>query len=82
VRRRGTADLARAPQPVRRRVVRLIERGCICRSEEGTLYLTKDVGDGFEDMTARLVEELLTTAQRLEARLANRPTRLGPLRPG
>jgi hypothetical protein len=38
------------------------------------------VGDGFEDMTAALVEELLATARRLESLLANLPTPLGPLR--
>jgi hypothetical protein len=31
-------------------------------------------------MTAELVEDLLATARRLEALLANRPTHLGPLR--
>jgi len=67
-------------ETVRRKVVTLIERGYIYRSDEGYLYLTRTVGDGFADMTARLVEELLTTARRLESLLANQPIPLGPLR--
>ena len=67
-------------ETVRRKVVMLMERGYIYRSDEGYLYLTRTVGDGFADMTARLVEELLTTARRLESLLANQPIPLGPLR--
>ncbi len=69
-------------ETVRRKVVSLIERGYIFRSDEGYLYLTRNVGDGFEDMTAMLVEQLIVTARRLEALLADRPTPLGPLRLG
>jgi hypothetical protein len=68
-------------ETVRRKVVLLAKRGYIYRSEDGHLYLTRKVGDGFEDMNAALVEELLATASRLESLLADRPTRLGPLRP-
>jgi hypothetical protein len=67
-------------ETVRRKVVTLIGRGYIYRSEEGFLYLTTTVGDDFQDMTATLVEELLATAQRLQALLANQPTPLGPVR--
>ncbi len=67
-------------ETVRRKVVLLAKRGYIYRSDEGHFYLTKTVGDGFEDMTAGLVEDLLATAQRLESLLADRPIRLGPLR--
>jgi hypothetical protein len=67
-------------ETVRRKVAALIDRGYIYRSDEGYLYLTRTVGDGFEDMTATLVEKLIATARRLEALLADRPTRLGPLR--
>jgi hypothetical protein len=67
-------------ETVRRKVATLIDRGYIYRSGEGYLYLTRTVGDGFEDMTATLVEKLIATARRLEALLADQPTRLGPLR--
>jgi hypothetical protein len=67
-------------ETVRRKVVALIGRGYIFRSQEGYLFLTPTVGDGFQDMTAQLVEALLATARRLEALLADRPTPLGPLR--
>ncbi len=67
-------------ETVRRKVVLLVKRGYIYRSDEGHLFLTPTVGDGFEDMTAKLVAELLVTARRLEALLADRPTPLGPLR--
>jgi DNA-binding transcriptional ArsR family regulator len=71
-------DLPR--ETVRRKVVTLMERGYVYRSEEGFLFLTRTVGDDFEDMTAKLVEELLATARRLQSLLANQPTSLGPLR--
>lgn len=67
-------------ETVRRKVVMLTERGYIYRSAEGFLFLTRTVGDDFEDTTAKLVEELLATARRLESLLANQPTPLGPLR--
>ena len=67
-------------ETVRRKIVMLIDRGYVYRSAEGFLFLTQTVGDDFEEMTARNVEELLTTARRLQALLANRPTPLGPLR--
>ena len=67
-------------ETVRRKIVMLIDRGYVYRSAEGFLFLTRTVGNDFEDMTARNVEELLTTARRLEDLLANRPTSLGPLR--
>lgn len=67
-------------ETVRRKVVLLESRGYISRSEDGYLFLTPTVGNDFEGMTATLVEELLATARRLEALLANQPTPLGPLR--
>jgi hypothetical protein len=67
-------------ETVRRKVVLLEKRGYVYRTEGGHLFLTPNVGDGFEDMTATLVEQLLATARRLEALLANQPTPLGPLR--
>lgn len=67
-------------ETVRRKVVLLEKRGYIYRTDGGHLFLTRTVGDGFEDMTATLVEQLLATARRLEALLANQPTPLGPLR--
>jgi hypothetical protein len=67
-------------ETVRRKVVQLEARGYIARSADGYLFLTPTVGDDFQDMTAVLVEELLATARRLEALLANQPTPLGPLR--
>jgi len=77
----SVADACNLPrETVRRKVVTLIERGYIYRSDEGYLYLTRTVGDGFLDMTAKMVEQLLTTARRLESLLANQPTPLGPLR--
>ena len=77
----SVADACNLPrETVRRKVVTLIERGYIYRSEEGYLYLTRTVGDGFLDMTAKGIAELLTTARRLESLLENQPTPLGPLR--
>lgn len=67
-------------ETVRRKIVMLIDRGYIYRSSEGFLFLTRTVGDDFEDLTARNIEALLTTARRLETLLANKPTPLGPLR--
>lgn len=67
-------------ETVRRKIVMLIDRGYVYRSEEGFLFLTRSVGDDFEDTTARNVEALLATARRLESLLANQPTPLGPLR--
>lgn len=69
-------DLPR--ETVRRKVAVLARRGYIYRADDGYLYLTRTVGDGFEDMTAHLVEELLATARRLEALLASQPTGPGP----
>jgi hypothetical protein len=75
------ADACKLPrETVRRKVVMLVERGYIYRSDEGFLYLTTNVGDDFVDMTADLVDQLLTTARRLESLLANQPTPLPPLR--
>ena len=67
-------------ETVRRKIVGLIDRGYVYRSEEGLLFLTSNVGDDFEDMTASNVEALLATARRLESLLANQSTPLGPLR--
>jgi predicted ArsR family transcriptional regulator len=67
-------------ETVRRRIVKLIDRGYVYRSEEGFLFLTRNVGEDFEDMTTRNVEDLLETARRLQSLLANLPTPLGPLR--
>lgn len=67
-------------ETVRRKVVTLVERGYIYRSDEGHLYITRTVGHDFEEMTLKLVEELIATAHRLESLLENRPTPLGPLR--
>lgn len=60
-------------ETVRRKVVLLVERGYVYRSAEGHLYLTRTVGDGFEDTNAALIEALLATARRLEALLADEP---------
>jgi hypothetical protein len=67
-------------ETVRRKVATLIERGYIYRSDEGHLYLTRTVSDDFEEMTPKIVEELIATARRLESLLENKPTPLGPLR--
>jgi len=67
-------------ETVRRKVVMLIKRGYIYRTEDGFLYVTSNVGDDFVDMTAEVVDQLLTTARRLESLLANQPTPLPPLR--
>lgn len=67
-------------ETVRRKIVKLIDRGYVYRSEGGFLFLTRSVGEDFEDMTARNVEDLLETARRLQSLLANLPTPLGPLR--
>ena len=67
-------------ETVRRKVVMLIERGYLHRNDEGFLYLTRNVGDDFVDMTAETVEHLLATARRLESLLAGQPTPLPPLR--
>jgi len=75
------ADASGIPrETVRRKVVTLIERGAIYRDAQGYLYITPNVGDNYEDMTAELVENLLKTARSLEALLANRPVPIGPLR--
>jgi hypothetical protein len=63
-------DLPR--ETVRRKVVSLIRRGYVYRSEEGHLYLTADVSRDFEDMTGEIVEALLGTAWQLEDLLAVR----------
>jgi hypothetical protein len=67
-------------ETVRRKIVGLIDRGYVYRSDEGLLFLTSNVGDDFEDMTASNVEALLATARRLESLVANQSTPLGPLR--
>ncbi len=67
-------------ETVRRKIVTLIDRGLVYRSAKNHLFLTRTVGDDFEDMNAALIEELLTTARRIESLLANQPTKLGPLR--
>jgi hypothetical protein len=75
------ADACKLPrETVRRKVVMLVKRGYIYRSDEGFLYLTSNVGDDFVDMTADVVDHLITTARRLESLLANQPTPLPPLR--
>lgn len=66
-------------ETVRRKVVVLISKGFVYRSEEGHLYLAETVGDQFEEQTARLVEDLLATAQRLQALLAANGSPIGPL---
>lgn len=73
------ADACKLPrETVRRKVVLLIERGYVYRNDAGLLYLTTNVGDDFVDMTAENVEQLLTTARRIESLLANQPTPLHP----
>lgn len=39
----------------------LTKRGFVYRNDKGYLYLTHNVGEHFEDMTAQIVERLLTT---------------------
>jgi hypothetical protein len=75
---RGRRGLPR--ETVRRKIVMLIERGYIYRSEQGFLFVTTTVANDFEDMTAQLVENLLATARRLQLLLASQPISLGPLR--
>lgn len=58
----------------------LIKPGYTYRIDDGLLHLTSNVGDDFVDMTAEIVDCLLTTALRLESLLANQPTPLPPLR--
>jgi hypothetical protein len=73
------AEACKLPrETVRRKVVHLIERGFVYRSAEGHLYLTHDVGDHFEDMTAQIVEHLLLTAAALEGLLKEQREREGP----
>lgn len=67
-------------ETVRRKILLLIDRGYVYRSESGFLFVTTTVGNDFEDMTAQLVENLLATARRLQALLASQPIPLGPLR--
>ena len=57
-------------ETVRRKVIKLIEQGYVYRSDEGYLYVTPTVGDGFTDMNAALIEALINTAHRLERLLA------------
>ncbi len=56
-------------ETVRRKVVLLTKRGFVYRNDKGHLYLTHNVGEHFEDMTAQIVEHLLTTAATLEGLL-------------
>lgn len=57
------AEACKLPrETVRRKVVMLIERGDVYRNDEGFLYLTRNVGDDFVDMTAEIVERLLAPA--------------------
>ena len=64
------AEACKLPrETVRRKVVHLIDRGFVYRNDRGHLYLTHDVGDHFEDMTAQIVEHLLVTAAKLEGLL-------------
>jgi predicted transcriptional regulator len=65
-------------ETVRRKVVHLIERGFVYRSAEGHLFLAHDVGEHFEDMTAQIVEHLLSTAATLQALLQEQQQRQGP----
>ena len=75
------AEACKLPrETVRRKVVMLITRGYIYRTDVGFLYLTSHVGDDFVDMTADIVDQLIITARRLESLLANQPTPLPPLR--
>lgn len=75
------AEACKLPrETVHRKVVMLIERGYLHRNDEGFLYLTRNVGDEFVDMTAEVIEHLVAKARRLESLLANQPTSLPPLR--
>jgi hypothetical protein len=67
-------------ETVRRKVVSLIERGYAHRSEDGYIYLSQGVGNDFQDVTAEIVEALLSTAKQLQALLEERQAPLGPLR--
>ena len=69
-------------ETVRRKVVKLIELGYVYRSDEGYLYITTTVGDGFTDMNATLIEALIDTARRLERLLAQQSASLGPRQVG
>jgi hypothetical protein len=65
-------------ETVRRKVVALIDRGYIYRSDDGYLYLTPGVGNDFKDMTADTISALLATARQLEALLADAGPPGGP----
>lgn len=56
-------------ETVRRKVVLLIERGYIYRADDGSLYLTRTVGDDFTEMNATLLENLLSAAREIEGLL-------------
>lgn len=60
-------------ETVRRKVVLLIERGYVYRADDGSLYLTRTVGDDFEEMNAALVNGLLTAAREIAALLQQEP---------
>jgi len=64
-------------ETVRRKVVLLIDKGFVYRSAEGHLYLAHDVGEHFEDMTAQIVEHLLSTAATLQTLLGEQQQREG-----
>ena len=64
-------------ETVRRKIVMLIDRGYVYRSAEGFLFLTRTVGEDFEDMTAQNVEDLLATARRIQALLDEGPRATG-----
>lgn len=67
-------------ETVRRKVVSLIERGLVARSPEGYLFVTRTVGDTFEDTTVEMVEALLATARQLEALLDRRKASPDPVK--
>lgn len=73
--RRGVGELR---ETVRRKVVKLIEQGDVYRPDEGYLYLTPTVGDGFTDTNAASIESLIDTARRLERLLAGQPATRRP----
>jgi hypothetical protein len=58
-------------ETVRRKIVALIERGWIYRTDEGHIYLSDTVGASFEAQNAQLAADLLATARRLEGLLGS-----------
>ena len=65
------ADATNIPrETVRRKVDSLIDRGWIYRSESGHLFVHPSVADNFDQMTAEMVSQLLSSAEQIKALIA------------